>query len=127
MNLASNIKPFPKFFSRFSFKGITLIFFKRIYLQREIFDNLKSDNPTIQNISVLKHEQVHLKRAGKARVLKYLLSSHRLREELIAYREQFKYLKKNNSTYDLENVAKHLPGVKRGEAKKIIAEIWNES
>jgi hypothetical protein len=121
------VKPLPKFFSRFWFKGFTLMFFKLIFLRREIFDNLKSTNPTIQNISILKHEEVHLQRAGKLQALKYIFPKIHLQEELIAYKEQFKFLKENKETYNLENVAKHLPGIDYQSAKKLITKTWNEA
>ncbi len=127
MKLASNVKPLPKFFSRFYFKGLTLVPFKRIYLRKEIYDDLKSESPSLQSISVLKHEEVHLKRADLLRIFKWLSPGFRLEEELIAYKEQFKFLKMNNSTYDLDNVAKHLPRIKYQEAKKLLNKIWRES
>lgn len=127
MKLPRYVKPLPKFFSKFSFKGYTLIFFKIILLRREIYDNLKSNKPTIQNLSVLKHEEVHLQRAGKLQALKYVFPKIHLQEELIAYKEQFKFLKENKETYDLENVAKHLPRLKYQDAKELITKIWNEA
>ncbi len=127
MKLPRYVKPLPKIFNKLSFKGYTLIFFKIIFLRREIFDNLKSNNPTTQNISILKHEEVHLQRAGKLQALKYLFPKIHLQEELITYKEQFKFLKENNETYNLENVAKHLPGLNYQSAKKIITKIWNEA
>jgi hypothetical protein len=103
------------------------MFLKIIFLRREIYDNLKSNNPTIQNLSVLKHEESHLSRAGKFRALKLLFPRFRLQEELIAYKEQFKFLKENKETYNLENVAKHLPGLDYESAKKLITKLWQES
>jgi hypothetical protein len=127
MRLPQYVKPLPKLFSRFSYKGYTLAFFRIIFLRREIFDNLKSNNPTIQNLSVLKHEESHLSRAGKLKSLKYLFPKYQLEEELLAYKEQFKYLKANHETYNLENVAKHLPGLDYESAKKLITKTWNEA
>jgi hypothetical protein len=127
MNLPQYVKPLPKFFSRFPYKGFTVIFFKRIFLQREIFDNLKSNNPTVQNLSVLRHEEVHRERGGKLKALRYFIPKLELQEELAAYEEQLKFLKENHATYDLENVAKHLPGLKYGKAKELIAKLWQES
>ena|ERR1035437_2329310 len=127
MKLPRYVKSLPKFFSRFSYKGYTLIFFKIIFLKREIFDNLQSNNPTIQNLSILKHEEVHLQRAGKLQALKYLFPKIHLQEELIAYKEQFKFLKQNHEIYNLENVAKHLPGLDYQVAKKLITKVWNEA
>jgi hypothetical protein len=127
MKLPRYVKPLPKFLSRFWFKGFTVTFFKTIFLRREIFDDLQSNNPTIQNLSVLKHEEAHLKRVGKLQALKFLFPKLRLQEELIAYREQFRFLKQNHETYNLDNVAKHLPGVDYESAKKLISKLWQES
>jgi hypothetical protein len=127
MKLPQYVKPLPKFFSRFWFKGFTPMFFKIIFLRREIFDNLKSNNPTIQNLSVLKHEEIHRKRGGMLKAWRYLFPKLQLQEELIAYKEQFKFLKENKETYNLENVAKHLPGIDYQIAKKLIAKVWNEA
>lgn len=127
MNLPDYVKPLPKFFSRFSYKGFTIIFLKKIFLRREIFDNLNSTNPSVTNISILKHEEVHLRRGGKLKSLRYLISKLRLEEELIAYKEQFKFLKKHKEVYDLENVAKHLPGLNYEKAKKVINKTWEDA
>ena len=67
-----------------------------------------------------------MRRAGKLQALKYLFPKIHLQEELIAYREQFKFLKENKEPYDLENIAKHLPGLKYQDAKALITRIWNE-
>lgn len=127
MKLPQYLKPLPKLFNKLPFKGYTLIFFKIIFLRREIFDNLKSNKPTIQNLSILKHEEVHLLRAEKLQSLKYIFPKIHLQEELIAYKKQFKFLKENKETYDLENVAKHLPGLNYESAKKLIAKVWDEA
>lgn len=127
MKLPRYVKPLPRSFSRFWFKGFTVMFFKIIFLRREIFDNLQSNNPTIQNLSVLKHEESHLSRAGKLQALKYLFPKYHLKEELIAYKEQLKFLKENNETYNLENIANHLPGLDYQSAKKLLTKLWQES
>jgi hypothetical protein len=110
----------------------------KIYLPKETFEDLCSENPSLQNIGILKHEETHLKSCKEMNLLQYLLKyltnkNFRLQEELKAYKEQFKYLKKHDLKYDLENVARKLSGkqyfwlTSYEKAKLLLDQAWSEA
>lgn len=110
MKLPNYVKPYSKFMHSDA-KAFTSFILKRIYLPKETFENLRSKSPNHQNIAVLRHEESHLQNSKKENLMiylfKFLLSREfRLEGEIEAYKEQFKYLKKYNLSYDLDHVAR---------------------
>lgn len=87
--------------------------YPNIYLPQQVYDDLLKENPEPKNVSVLIHEQTHLKRQKEMGWLifglKYLFfPKFRFNEELIAIKESMKYLKKKNITCDTERRARFL-------------------
>lgn len=133
MKLPVYVKPFPTFLNFLGGKGYKAINGK-IYLRSDIYNDLKSDKPDPTSVSLLIHEEVHLKNMNKLTSLKYIFSrKNRLEEELSAYREQFKYLKEHNRNYDLDKLALKLSGplymysTNYETAKKKLERIWREA
>lgn len=86
-----------------------------VFVPDFLYNNLLSKKPNIRWQALIKHEEVHLKRQKRFGPTKffvvYLLSRRfRYKEELLAYREEQKFLKKHKSSLDLDNVAKNLSG-----------------
>lgn len=114
-----------------------MTFYNKIYLRRDIYNNLLKQDPSPENISILIHEQTHLKRSGGKvgfiRGLKYWFNSRiRYTEEVAANREQLKYLKKHGCNFDFEKRAKHLSGFRYlfctsyNKALRDLRKIWEE-
>lgn len=112
--------------------------YPNVYLPKEIYDNLKSQNPDPRNVATLIHEETHLKREkeiGPVRFgIKYLLSSKfRFNEELEAHKEAFKFLKRRKIKPNIERTAKFLSGwiylwpVSFEIAKKELEKAWEEA
>lgn len=110
---------------------------RSIYLRPEIYQNLLSKNPDPRNIGILIHENTHYSRMNKIGIFKfniiYLFSrKSRLEEELVAYKEQMKYLKSKGLNYDLDRVAKNLSNwvylwcTSYTQAKFKLQKIWDE-
>lgn len=138
MKLPSYVKPYSWLMHEKKAKGFTSFITGKIYFPKETFENLKSQNPDPQSIGFLKHEEAHLKSFKGVNLLKYLFKfltsrKFRLEGELNAYKEQFKYLKEHNLTYDLERVAKNLSGktyfwlTSYKNAKALVEKAWNEA
>jgi phage-related protein len=139
MKLPENVKPYPrlfKIFRIFSPKGFNIG--TTIYLNKNIYLDLQKDNPKLENIAVLKHEEVHVKRVKEVGTLKFgykytFSPKFRLDEELIAYKVMFSFLKEHNASYDLDRVARALSGPRYlwvkpyKEAIKIIEKTWEEA
>ena len=124
----------PEILTKIYPKGFTAFLTGNIYLKRSIFEDLQKKKPNPKNVSILLHEKEHRKRSGLSNALKYqIYPKFRLNEELIAYRAQFKYLKKKGSSYDLDLVAKKLSGpiyfysTNYKKAKKILKKVWQEA
>lgn len=86
-----------------------------IYIPQWLYEELKKKNPDPYAIASLMHEQVHIRRQKEIGFLKfgilYLISrKFRFEEELLAIREQMKYLKKMGKEFDIEQRAKQLSG-----------------
>ncbi|VVA43818.1 conserved hypothetical protein [Candidatus Roizmanbacteria bacterium] len=84
-----------------------------IFLPEHIYKDLISRTPKPESIAVLLHEKVHLERQKRKGIflwaILYIISpKFRFNEELLAFKEQIKYLKKLNLTLDLELRAKRL-------------------
>lgn len=139
MILPKNVKIYPRLFKViriFSKKGFNIG--TTIYLNRDIYEDLQNSSPKIENIAVLKHEELHVKRVREKGSMKWGFKyavdpNFRLNEELLAYKVMFKYLKENNQTYDLDRVAKAFAGGRYlwvkpyKEAKVIVQKAWDEA
>ncbi len=109
-----------------------------IFLRPEIYQDLLMAKPNPQNIGIIIHEETHYKRSKEAGVVKfatrYILSRKgRLEEELAAYGEQMRYLKRQGLDYDLDRVAKNLSSwtylwcSSYSEAKARLEKIWEQA
>src|SRR3989344_6128139 len=93
MKLPSHVNPIPSFLNWLYPKGFTPFLLNKVYLNDRILRDLETKNPKPHSVSILIHEQEHLKRRGLTHSLKYtLLPKYRLSEEMNAYRKQFEYL-----------------------------------
>jgi len=116
MILPNNVKPKTFLWNLFPFSKYTAqAIYPNIYFRREVFENLKSDNPNPRYIAALKHEQTHIERQKKEGWfrwgLRYIFSpKYRFNEELEAIKASMKYLKEINSTFDADRSAKYLSG-----------------
>ncbi len=111
--------------------------YPNIYLPRDIFENLKSSKPDNKNISILIHEQTHIKRQKNTGWLlwgiKYVfLSNFRFNEELVAIKESMKFMKSKKESWDIDRSARFLSSylylwcISRKKAKLSLDKVWNE-
>lgn len=118
MKLPSNIKSkkgFWKVLPRFLNQNTAHAIYPNIYVPDSIYKNLKSKNPNPNYVSIIIHEQEHLKRIEKqgffSWYLKYIVSpKFRYSEELEAIKPQVKFLNKKGIEFDIEKRAKQLSG-----------------
>lgn len=87
--------------------------YPHVYVGRELYANLVSDEPDQSNVALVLHEQEHIKRIKEAGAFKwygrYVFSrTFRLEEELEATKSQFVHLKSYGIQADLEHRAKVL-------------------
>lgn len=109
MKIPSYVKPIP-----FSFYGVPpgFAFLDKVYLRKDIYEDLLSHKPSPQSVGYLIHEQTHRKRIGKSMFITYWLNPNlRFQEELAADKERFRYLKKHNVKFDFDKRAKDLSGI----------------
>ncbi len=138
--LQSNIKPYPKFLKIFpfikNFGGSAI--YPNIYLKEDVYRDLLNKNPKSHSMAILKHEQFHIKRQKEIGLLmfgiKYIfIKSFRFNEELLAYKETIKILKKHNGTFDIDRIAKLLSGsmylwsTSNFKAKSELEKVWNNT
>ncbi len=140
MRLDSNIKLKPWWWgvvpmlSKYTANAI----YPNIYLPKEVYENLLSNNPKPKWIAILKHEQEHITREKEFGAimfgLKYLFSpKFRFQEELIAIKVQMKYLKSVGETFDTNKAATFLSGrlylwpISYKLAKRSLDEAWKET
>jgi len=139
MKLPSNVKIKPTWWgvipvlSRYTANAI----YPNIYMPKHVYDNLLSTTPKHEFVSVLLHEQEHIKREKQLGVikfgLKYLFSpKFRFDEELEAIKPQMKYLKSIGKNFDTVKAAKYLSGwlylwpVSYEHAKQVLDNTWEE-
>lgn len=130
------LKKIPKWWKFIPFMGsIPATFYPHIYFPEKSFENLKSNTPTVWNLSVVLHESVHLERQRGVFFwwcIKYFFSrKFLLNEELIAIKEQMKYLYSKGEVYPFEYKAKQfssstylwVSGYEK--SMKILKDMWN--
>ena len=139
MNLPNHVKKKPLWWnlipwlSSFTANAI----YPNVYVPKNIYENLKGDNPDPQYISVLIHEETHLKREREIGWfifgIKYLLlPKFRFNEELIAVKASMNYLKSQGLHCDLSKKAKYLSSwiylwpVSYDYAKKELEKAWRK-
>lgn len=116
MKLPSNVKSKPFIWNLFPFSKYTAqAIYPNIYFRREVFENLKSENPNSRYIAVLKHEQTHIERQKKMGWFRWGLSyifspKFRFNEELEAIKASMEYLKSRDETFDTDRSARYLSG-----------------
>lgn len=140
MKLPSYVKPFPRFrlltnnaeYGFVSFSG------KSIYLNPQIYTDLLNENPKPFSIGILMHEEYHREDLKKVGPIKYLFKNtfiprFRLLHEVAAYKEEFTYLKKHNTSIDLDKIARDFSGLKYFHvtnyinAKRLLDKAWEEA
>ncbi|VVA44201.1 conserved hypothetical protein [Candidatus Roizmanbacteria bacterium] len=116
MKRTANIKPkigLWKFLPKIISTKTAQCIYPFIFLPEDIYKDLISPTPKSESVAVLLHEKVHFERQKEKGIVQwsilYIISSKfRFNEELLAFKEQIKYLKKLNLTLDLELRAKRL-------------------
>lgn len=89
--------------------------YPNVYVPKHIYEDLLSKNPNPKSVSVLIHEQTHIKRQRQMGWfvwgLRYcFLGSFRFEEELVAIKESMKYMKERKIDWDTKRTAKFLSG-----------------
>jgi hypothetical protein len=133
------IKAIPRWWKYLPFVGVDLIMTWNpyIYLSHHMYLRWTRNEMTLHDESIIVHEMVHLQRQEKigtfAYTLKYFFSrKFRLKEELVAIREQMAFLKKHGQTYDFDRKAKQFASaeyfwVTSYERGKLMLEgLWSE-
>lgn len=87
--------------------------FSWIYVSKEAYNDLHSDNPQPETIATMLHEAVHLERQKSLGYLRYgfrylFFRSFRFEEELLAIMPQMHYLKHREIAFDVEARARAL-------------------
>jgi len=87
--------------------------YPNIYVSKKVSENLKSKNPNPRFIAILEHEKKHLQRQKELGIIKfgikYLFSpKFRFQEELLAIKEEMRYLKSKKLLFSIERAAKYL-------------------
>lgn len=134
MKLPEYVKPYPRLLNPFNAKGGRPFFMNRIWLRKDIYDDLLSDKPSPWSVSILIHEEEHRKSVGIIKSFEYLFSpKSRIEEEMSAYKIQFAYLKKHRGKWDIDHTARAFSGpvyywsMSEGEAKKMLEKAWREA
>ena len=116
MKLSSYVKPktglwkiLPKIISNKTAQCI----YPFIFLPEDVYKDLISKTPKPKSIAIFLHEKVHLERQKRKGILLWIIlyiisPKFRFNEELLAFKQQIKYLKKLNLTLDLELRAQRL-------------------
>ncbi len=115
MKLEPYVKPKPWFFT-FIPKLNTYTansIYPYIFLPKDIYINLSTDNPNPYYVALLIHEETHYVRQKHIGVfiftLKYLFDSKfRKKEELLAVKEAIKYLKKQGISFNFNEHERNL-------------------
>ena len=109
------IKLYPWYFKYLpiSDHAFTTFMSSTIYFNKDMYEELKNNNPKDLTQAVLLHQLVHIQNCGFKKFLKYvLIKSYRLEEEHKAFTEMFVYLKSKNIEFDLKKVAKNFSGIR---------------
>jgi hypothetical protein len=87
--------------------------FGHIYVREEFWNDLHSKKPSASSLSILAHEQTHIKRMG-SKLMPYIIywlnRKYRFQEELAAITEEMRVLKKHGEKFGIEKRAKNLSG-----------------
>ena len=140
MKLSSKIRPAPFWLELYNkgSKAKGQVIFNKIYLKKDIYENLLKKNPDPINVGILLHEQEHVGRIKNEGWLiwnfKYIfLSDFRLKEELAADKARFTYYKKKKVNFDLVKRAKDLSSwvyfwpAPYENIKRKLQEVWEKS
>lgn len=111
--------------------------YPNIYVPKWMDEELKKEKPDPYVMASFMHEQVHIRRQKEIGILKfgvlYVLSGKfRFEEELLAIREQMRFLKKHGKTFDIEKRARQLSSgmylwcVSYDQSKIRLEELWNK-
>lgn len=139
MKLPRYVKPQPQWWNAFPFlrnySGNTI--YPYIYLRKDIYEGLLEKSFFPRGLSVLKHEECHIRQHRKYGVItyrmRYLFSPRfRFQQEIEAYLEMMKVLKANKLPFDIDKIARclsgwmYLWGVSYPHAKKVLEKVWRE-
>ena len=112
--------------------------YSKIWVKKDILNNLISNNSSPFWISLMEHEVKHIERQheiGKWKFWLYykLFPKFRINEELIADKARIEYVKKHNVPYSIEDRARMLSswkyfwGISYENAKRKLEKIYNEA
>lgn len=139
MQLPNYIKPKPNWFNfipilnQYTANSI----YPYIFVPKDIFKNLKSENPDHSYLALLAHEGTHYKRQRQAGWLKFAIRylfvpKFRFKEELIAVKVGMKYLKSNDIPFEFEEKSKksaknlYLWPISKNYGKLQLEKLWKE-
>src|SRR5690349_15364617 len=107
MDSKVNIKVVPRWWKYLPLVGsdLTLTKYPSIYLPEHVYARWVNNRMTFQDEAMIIHETVHFRRQREMGLIHYYLKyifnrSFRLHEELVAIREQMKFLKQHAQHYD---------------------------
>lgn len=135
MKSSAHVKSYPRFFKflPISNYGCNFILTNDIYVNSEIYADLKNEKPNHFSVAVLRHEIVHAQNASVKKFLKFMIfKNFRLKEEIAAYRQMFKYLKLHKQTIDLDRIVRDFSGIRYlwmcsyTDAKILVYRLWQE-
>jgi len=139
MELPSYIKPKPTWFKFLpilnQYNANSL--YPYIFVPKDIFDNLKTNNPNQKYLALLAHEGTHYERQKQIGWLKFavkylLMPKFRFKEELIAVKVGMKYLKMRKIPFDFDERSKksaknlYLWPISKHYGKSKLEKIWKE-
>ena len=133
------IKPMPRYWKYMPTIGADLAMsrYPYIYLPEHLYQRWMKRQMSVQDEGVLIHENVHIHRQKKAGIwtyeVMYLFSrKFRLHEELVAIREQMKFLKGHGQSYDFNRKARQFASFEYfwvtsyDEGRIMLEGLWSE-
>ena len=111
--------------------------YPNIFVSNEVYEDLQKPKPNPRFIAALEHEKKHIERQKELGFVKFGINyffspKFRFQEELLATKEEMKYLKKNKLTFDTDRSAKFLSSwlyfwmVPYKKAKKELTKAWEK-
>ena len=109
-----------------------------ILVPSKVYNNLISKNSDPRFIATLEHEKKHLERQKETGFVKFAIkylffSEFRFKEELLAIKEEMRFLRKNKFNFDIARRAKYLSSwlylwtVEYERAKRELDKFWKDS
>lgn len=131
------IKKIPLFWKYLPFFDTTMAstIYINIYLKEDDYNDYFSEHPSVLVQSIVIHEKCHVEKWQEIGLFKFgflyfFSKKFRLEQELLAIKEQMKFLKQHDEIYDIERKARHFSGkdyrylLKIDEARKVLTDLW---